>query len=260
MAEPLPKLNIPIYSEDELKPMCEAERHAARCGIETKYLKFATPEFTSEPDEQYRLHNYSKLHVRSSHTEMVVTCDEQFRNALTLLDSGMLWCKPPGLIVINSPYFVFDDPDPFKGADGFLAHLICSLSHRVQTKKVFKMSGVTSINVNFFGNTFLDRKDYQTIAQHLLIWGPVTDLASDHDCAKTIQFLFSYREHTRILLTSTKDVGALLERLRINALYVSAFFNFDADKDGILIPDPPKKKKKGTPRKATPKKVLKQLD
>ena len=122
------------------------------------------------------------------------------------------------------------------------------------------MSGVTSINVNFLGTTFLDRKDYQTIAQHLLIWGPVTDLASDHDCARTIQFLFSYRDHTRLLLTSTKDVGALLERLRINASYVSYFFNLDADKEGIVIPDPPNKKKKGAVRKETPKKELKQLD
>jgi hypothetical protein len=125
------------------------------------------------------------------------------------------------------------------------------------------MSGVTSINVNFFGTTFFDRKDYQTIAQHLLIWGPLTDLASDHDCAKTIQFLFAYRDHTRVLLTSTKDVGALLERLRINTSYVSFFFNLDADKEGIVIPDPPKKRggKKGAGKKqATPKKELKQLD
>jgi len=257
MPEMLPKINIPKYTENELQSLPEAARFAAQCGVEPRYLKFANPEFTDDPTEQYAIHPFSTLYIHNERAQKIVTYDEQYKNALKLIDSGMLWCKPSGLIIINSPYTFFDaqewfttkdldnDPSPFTGAMGFLSHLICSLSHRVHKRVLFKKSGVLSINVNFFSTTFFDRKDYFTGDQHLLVWGPVTELTGDYEFSKTMQFLFAYRNHTRVLLTSTQDMGALLSRLRINADYVSYFFNFDKDKNGIVPKEKEPKSKRG---------------
>jgi hypothetical protein len=52
-------------------------------------------------------------------------------------------------------------------------------------------------------------------------------------------------------------MGALLSRLRINANYVSYFFNFDKDRDGIIPKalKEPKGKGKGKGKKAQAKQL-----
>jgi hypothetical protein len=86
-----------------------------------------------------------------------------------------------------------------------------------------------SISVHFLGATLPERAEHAE-RRRLLVWGPVTDHYSSYDCGKVIQFLFNFRDQTRILLTSTKDMALLLERLHMHPGHVSRFFNFNDDK------------------------------
>jgi hypothetical protein len=224
---PLPSVK-PTYPIEYLNTLSPSERQAAFYGVEKRFIRFASTEYISDPQEQYNLHHFNTIHIDSFGTKTTISYDEQFKNALTLLDSGLLWSEPSGLIVINSPNYLFDGTakEPDRGPDAFLAHLICSLAHRVVNRKA------PSIDVNFLEIMQLDHaKGYQLKPNHLLIWGPITDHFGSYDCNKTVQFMFSFRNHTRILLTSTKDMGALLDKLHINVEHISYLFNLDVKKE-----------------------------
>ena len=222
MSNQLPSIQR-IYSDNEMAALQHAQQTAARFGVEPKFLQFASLASVSDPQEEYIMHNYSTIHIGNK----TVHYDEQLTNALTLLDSGHLWCDPPSIIVINAPEHLFGDTakEPFRGPIGFLSHLICSLAHRVSTRKA------PAVTVNFMDPAGVDHsKGYTIKPRHLLIWGPVTDHFHAFDYNKTIQFLYQFRTHTRILQTSTKDMGALLDNLRIDVDHVAYFFNFAAEK------------------------------
>jgi len=222
MSEQLPSVKR-LYSDNEMAELQHTQQTAARFGVEPKFLKFASLESVSDPQEEYTMHNYSTIHIGNK----TVFHDEQFTNALALLDSGHLWCAPPSIIVINAPEHLFGDTakEPFRGPIGFLSHLICSLAYRVSNLKA------PAVTVNFMDPAGVDHsKGYTIKPRHLLVWGPVTDHFHAFDYNKTIQFLYHFRTHTRVLQTSTKDMGALLANLRIDVEHVAYFFNFAAEK------------------------------
>jgi len=211
-----------------------AERQAANYGVEKVFLKFASPEFTADEQMQYKMHKYSTLTiVNKFNKRVIVHHDTQFTNALSLLDSGHLWCEPPGLIIINSPHYIFDkESGRDYGSNGFLAHLLCSLAFRV-SKCVTR-----DLEVNFLDFAQLDVTQYKLKKRHVLIWGPITEHFSSYDYNKAIQFLSSFRNHTRILMTSVTDLGAILDNLHVNIDAVTHVFNFAETPDEISPPAP----------------------
>jgi len=241
---PLPSNRIPL---DVNTFPAGAERQAASYGVEKMFLKFATPEFTSDEKTQYALHNYSTITIASKFKRVTIHHDEQFKNALSLLDSGHLWCEPPGLIIINSPYYLFDGVSGRDhGPEGFLSHLICSLAFRVAKCVTSNMA------VNFLDVTQLDVKQYTLKERHVLIWGPITEHFSSYDYNKAIQFLYSFRNYTRILVTSTTDLGAILDNMHVSIDAVTHVFNFAATKDELLPPPPVATGKKTKSKTAKP--------
>lgn len=239
MSEPLPNLKQP-YSDswlNTLPPAPSAQRLAASVyGVEPHFLFFASPEHVADPEENYRNHRYSTLYIGSD----VIHHSDQFKNSLTLVDSGILWSNPSGLIIINSPRFLFEDKAS-EGAEGFLSHLLCSLAHRVAiTRKA------PTVTVNFLETMQLDHAGgYRMNDRHLLVWGPISDHSPSYEINKTIQFLFTFRRHSKILITTTQDMRALLYNLRINPGRVDYYFNFDADPnyaENVELPEATKKK------------------
>jgi len=211
---PLPSVK-PVYDQEVLNTMGPSERQAAFYGVDRRFLRFASSEYISDVDEHYNLHQYSTINFSG----ITITYDEQFTNVKKLLNSGMLWSDPAGVIIINSPSYFFDGG---QGAEAFLSHLICSLAHRVVTRKA------PALDVNFLEVMQLDHtKTYQLKPRHLLVWGPVTDHFSSYDFNKTIQFLFSFRNYTRILLTSTQDMESLLSQLKMHVNHAAYYFNFN---------------------------------
>ena len=159
----------PTYSDDMkvgLSPtQCQA---GSNYGVERRFLHFASQEYLSDPDEQYRLHHYNTLIVKNQYGQIKVTHDEQFKNALDLINNGMLWCQPPGIIVINSPHYFFDSSPTEKdrSAEAFLAHLLCSLAHRTMTIKPARHT-----HVHFLEIMQLDHsRGYRQNERQLLIW------------------------------------------------------------------------------------------
>ena len=245
----LPNVGKITYSEDFLSKLSPAERQAAYYGVEKRFLYFARKETIEAPNEGYDVHCYRTLRAANTFNKLTLPGSEQCQKAIELLGSGLLWSEPAGIIVLNSPDFIFTgkEHDAALGIDGFLAHLVCSLAHRVVVTR--KASGV---DVNYLETTSLDHnRDYHIKQRHLLIWGPVTDHFSAFDCNKTVQFLFTFRNHTRILLTSTPDVGELLAKLKVNIDRVSYFFNFEATKEEGESPDTKKAAKSRKPKKET---------
>lgn len=241
---PLPSVK-PNYDKDtstadwkEASTWSQAEATAIRYGVDKKFIHFASTAYTSEPEEHYGIHKFKNAHVSSPGFDPIdITTDEQYKNALKLLDDGTLWSKPPGVIVINSPYYLFNSTaaEPARGPDGFLAHLLCSLAHRTSSRKA------PSVDVNFMELMQLDfSKEYKFNPRHLLVWGPCTNHFNSFDCNKTIQFLFSFRHYTRILLTSTSDLGELLARFHMSSVHASYIFNLDS---GIKFDETPKEPK-----------------
>jgi len=227
----LPQLNKCTYSPEMLAALNLAQQEAADAyGVARKFLHFATPEFMADPQEQYGLHNYCTITAAGIYTKLVVSYDEQIQNALQLRTSGHLWSEPASIIVVNSPNYLFDGSakEPDKGAEGFIAHLLCSLAYRAMILK----SVPFNIAVNYLGTAQLDySKEYRLNPRHLLIWGPVSDHFNSYDYNKTIQFLHTFHNYTRILITSTKDIGELLGKLSVNVTHISHFFNFDSNRE-----------------------------
>jgi len=237
------------YSDETLSVLTPTERQAAAVyGVGKQFLKFATVDFTSDKHEQYDVHKFHRLSLVQDGNRVKKTTDEQFQDALELLDSGLLWCDPTGIIVVNAPYFIFNgnEKDPYPGPVGFINHLLCSLAHRV----IIGKTPTRNIEVNFLETMQLDfTRGYHLKPEHLLIYGPVTDHSSEYEYTKAIQFLFSFRNYTRILLTSTPDLGEMLTQLKINITHVSYFFNFDTslEKTTDAIKNKTKKPKKEKP-------------
>lgn len=253
MTIPLPSVK-PEYTQEFIESLSPTERFAAAYGVEKKFLRYATPDYTSDPQEQYSIHGYSTISVAGIYNRVTVRHDEQFNNALKLLDSGQLWSNPAGIIIVNSPYHLFgtgiDRDKVDRSPEGFVSHLICSLASRI-AKRISP-----EVYVNFLEVMQLDHsKQYQTKPRHLLVWGPITDHFSSYDYNKTIQFLFAFRNHTRILVTSTQDLGTLLTKLRMDTDAVTYFFNFDVNKEEVAESkvDPTQPKKKAVRKAKAPK-------
>lgn len=257
---PLPNIK-PIYPPEVLSKFSPPERMAAHYGVDQRFLRFASPPYTTDPEEMYSLHQYSTLRVTDVYGDVkTITHAEQYDAAKKLLDSGMLWCAPAGVIIINSPYYFFNssDKDPDGGAEAFLAHLLCSLAHRVANRKV------RDIEVNYLETMSLDHgRGFHMKPKHLLLWGVCTEHFNSYECQKTIHFLHTFRHHTRILLTSVSDMGELLERLHLHVDHVTCLFNLDrrqemlneeAKKSKLTKKSKPKAKKETT-KKATTKKA-----
>jgi len=245
---PLPSIK-PEYPREILDGFPPAERLAAYYGVERKFLRFASPPYSTDQQEQYALHQYASMAVTDSYGDAAtVTHDDQYRKAVEILDSGVLWCDPPGLVIINSPYYFFNssDSDPDGGAEAFLAHLLCSLALRVHQRKAS-----SDINVNFLEMLQIDPRQYIIKPKHLLLWGVCTEHLSAYDCSKTIQFLHSFRNHTRILLTSVSDMGELLDLLHIHLSHVTALFNLDRRQE--MMKDEARKAKLTKKSKPKPK-------
>lgn len=232
MSQRLPNVGGAYYSEEVLNSFVGAKRLAASYGVEEKFLALATPEYLNDPTEQYGLHTYSTLDVQCAHTRITIPHNVQETNALQLLDSGMLWSLPAGLIVVNSPYVLDgDSQDPYACADGFIAHLVCSLAHRIATRK----GTAKRIEVRYLETMSLElSRGYDLSQKHTLIFGPVTDYFLHSDLNNAVQFLHAFRHHTRILQTATRDLGALLERIHVNPKHVNYFFNFDVRADAQI--------------------------
>lgn len=243
----LPNVGKIAYSEDFLSKLSPAERQAASYGAEKRFLYFARKETIEAPNEGYDVHCYRTLRAVNTVNKLTIPGNEQCQKAVEFLDSGILWSDPAGIIVLNSPDYIFTgkEHDAALGVEGFLSHLFCSLAYRAVVTR--KASG---IEVNYLETTQLDHnREYNMKQRHLLIWGPVTDHFNSFDYNKTIQFLFKFRNHTRILLTSTPDVGELLAKLKVNVDRVSYFFNFDATKEEGESPDTKKAAKGKKPKK-----------
>ena len=246
----LPNMKPQVYSkneESEFEQKGRALACAARYGVERKFLKFATPEYLECKNERYDLHNFAPLLVGDE----VISPEEQLINALYLLDSGHLWCDPPTIIIINSPRYVFDDDDADKGVDCFLSHILCSLANRainpIHTDgRLIKRSPT----VNFLGSAIDIKENYKVNERHLFVWGTVVvDHYGDFDYLKTIRFLSAFKSHTKILLTCAKDMGKMLELLKINPKKVAFFFNLDDEKDSLRPPYHSKARRPATPKR-----------
>lgn len=225
---PLPSVR-PVYEQKMLDTLSPAERQAAFYGVEKRFLRYASKEYIEDPQEQYNLHHFNTIRIEGYYETITIPHDVQFNHALELLNSGHLWCDPPALIVINAPNYLFDGTakEMDRGPDAFLAHLVCSLAYRTMNRKA-----PSDVAVNFLECMQLNHVDgYILKPRHLLVWGPVTDHFNSYDYNKTVQFLFSFRNYTRILLTSTKNLGELLGKLHINLAHVTYYFNFDVKKE-----------------------------
>jgi len=253
MTIPLPSIKS-IYSQEMLDKLAGAEYQAAAVyGVERHFLKFATPAYTTDIEEQYALHNYCTLTINAKK----IHHSEQFKNALALVNSGHLWSNPAGIIIVNSPRFLFAAAPEGKfdtsdcDAEAFIAHLLCSLAYRVVvTRKA------PSVTVNFLETMQLAHENqYMINPRHLLVYGPVSDHCSPYDYQKMIQFMYSFRNHTRILITATPDLGKLLANIKLHPDRVTYYFNFDADCN-YIPPSPPsvEEEKKKTKTGGRPKK------
>jgi hypothetical protein len=215
----------PSYPQEILNVLPPAERMAANYGVDRRFLRFASPPYVTSDDEQYALHQYTTMRIVDAYGDVTeIGHDVQYEAAKSMLDSGVLWGAPAGVIVINSPYYFFNssDKDPDGGAEAFLAHLLCSLAHRVANRTV------SGINVNYLETMSLDHsREYALKPKHLLIWGVCTEHFNSYDCQKTIQFLHTFRHYTRILLTSVTDMGELLTKLHLHVSNVTHLFNLD---------------------------------
>lgn len=251
---PLPSIK-PVYPQEILSVFPPAERMAAHYGVDRRFLRFASPPYSTDSEEQYSLHQYSTLRITDSYGDAVtVTHDEQYESAKNLINSGVLWCEPAGLIIINSPHYFFKstDKDPDGGAEAFLAHLLCSLAHRVAARKV------SGIEVNFLETMALDHvRGYAFKPKHLLIWGVCTEHFNSYECQKTIQFLHTFRHYTRILLTSVTDMGELLDRLHLHINHATCLFNLDPREEMLKETRQAKLTKKAKPKVVVKKAAVK---
>lgn len=213
----IPLLSIkPYYSQEELNSLWPAARLSAHFGVQKKFLYFASPDYTEVDREMYGVHKFSSFNLEGKR----IAPEEQEDNALVLLDSGKLWSS--SVIVINSPHTLFNGKENALGIEAFLSHILCSLAYRVQKRKA------PSVEVNFLETVQLDHtKGYQMKENHLLIWGPCTENFSSYDCNKTVQFLFSFRSYAKILLVSTVDLEAFLEKFQLSLDAVSFIFNLE---------------------------------
>lgn len=228
---PLPS-NKARYRDEMLNNLTPTERQAAAVyGVGKQFLKFASEEFISDKYEQYEIHKFHSVLVVQDDIKIQRSSLEQLNDVMELLDSGILWCDPAGLIIINSPCFLFEgDKDPYSGPIGFFNHLLCSLAYRVVQGK----TPARNIEVNLLETMQIDlSKDYHLKPEHLLLYGPITEHSSAYDYTKAIQFLFTFRNYTRILLTSTYDLGELLSLLKVHINNVSYFFNFGLPREVI---------------------------
>ncbi len=215
---PFPSIK-PVYSEEYLDTLSLAERQAAFFGVPKYRLHYASESFAKDPTENYNIHNFSTLYVN----QLCISYDKQFNDALEILNNGCLWCFPPSLIIINAPTYFFEDSID-AGAGAFIDHILCSLAVRISQRRVPKTS---DFSVNFLETMVLDyNKNFQMKPRHLLFWGPLTEYTTAYEYQRTIQFLFTQRNHTRVILTVTPNLGDLLKRLSIGTKHVNYFFNF----------------------------------
>lgn len=233
MKNPIPSIKHP-YTDEDMAKLQPAQQTAARYGVDPLYLKFASSASASDIQEEYALHNFSTLHIGSK----VVTHDDQFNDALQMLDNGCLWGNPASVIIVNAPKHLFPSKvkygekkekkdDPYLGPVCFISHLACSLAYRVSTKRiphsVFSYLDMTGGGIDL-------AKGYDRHPRNLFVWGPITDHSNSFDYSKTIQFLYAFRSQTRILLTSTPDLESMLDKLHMHVDHVSYFFNFASEK------------------------------
>lgn len=217
---PLPSVK-PQYAQEDLDKLTPVCRLAAYYGVQSKFLYFADPEYLDDKEEMYSIHKFASFNVVCEGGDRIkLDPEDQFKNALDLINNGDLWSA--STIIINAPNYVFNGVGDSKGAEGFLSHLLCSLASRVVKRKA------PSVEVNFLEIMQIDHtKGYHIKPKHILIWGPCTEHFNAYDCNRTIQFLFSFRNHTKILLTSTTDLGAFLEKFHLSLDAVSYVFNLD---------------------------------
>jgi len=239
----------PHLSQNALDSLSPVERLSAFYGVNRQFLHFASEAYLNDPEEQYGVHDFSTLRISGESGYSEVTYENQHKHARELLDSGHLWNEPSGLIILNAPNFLFyeaaDKLDT--GALAFLNHLLCSLSYRVVNRKC------PPVDVHFLETMQLDMsRDYQFKERHLLIWGPVTDYFSNAEFSKAIQFLYTFRHFTRILVMSTKDVGEMLDKLRIRRNYISYIFQFDFANDRVVQQESSTKQRKKKTRRSSP--------
>jgi len=240
---PLPSIK-PFYTPDEVQSLATnpAAKLALYYGVDKKFLKFTDPSYVEDINEQYEMHNFSTFSVVCVGGEKEeVTAKVQAQKAVELINDGGLWA--PSLILINSPSYFFHGADSsIEGPDGLLAHFICSLCHRIVTRKA------PPVEINFLETMQLDHaRGYQFKPKHLCIWGPLTENSSQYDFNKTTQFLFSFRHYARILLLSVRDIGAFLEKFNTSLSAVDFVFNLATDlpkKGEIKYAKPAKKRAK----------------
>jgi hypothetical protein len=220
MAIDLPSVVIP-YPDSKLDAMKIPEmRWSARHGVEEKFLYFASPEYNN-PEIDYRVHEYSNLHVG----EMCIHHSDQPAQAVSMVNDGYLWSDPAGIIIINSPRYMFSSKHD-RGAESFIAHLICSLGRKVITGDRI----ARGTDVNFLETMQLDHTmRFNFKDRHLLVWGPISENCTAHEYSKTTQFLFAFRRFTRIILTTTQDMHQLLRSIKLDPKRVTFYFNFDED-------------------------------
>ena len=217
---PLPSVK-PQYQQEELDKLSPVCRLAAYYGVQPKFLYFAEPEYLNDKEEMYSIHKFASFNVVCAGGDRIkLYSEDQFKNALDLINNGDLWSS--STIIINAPNYVFNGAKDTSGLESFLSHLLCSLAYRVQQRKA------PSVEVNFLEIMQIDHtKGYHIKPRHVLIWGPCTEHFNAYDCNRTIQFLFSFRNHTKILLTSTPDLGAFLEKFHLSMDAVSYVFNLE---------------------------------
>lgn len=199
---------------DSLKP---AARYAATAGCPRKYLYLAEAEY-QEPDS-YRIHALKDIQVRHVNgTPHTYTSTEQLANCSKAAES--LFTDNGSLIVINGY------PD-LTEAYLFFWHLLCHFS-LIKFSNALKNKDV---GISVVGNARLDREMYLTRRIETLVFGPVIDEINSYQVTEYVDILQRYDDLNKIMLISTTDITALLERLRVVPSRVLYFFNLSAKVD-----------------------------
>lgn len=222
MTDPIPSLKPVNHPQEFIDKLSSAKRMAAMWGVPAKYLHYADDSYTkNEAGESYEIYRYDNAQANViGYGSFPYLYDKQFADAVAMLDSGVLWSSPPGLIIINTPYFLFDT----ECMTDFLSHVLCSLAFRITSRKA------PNLAINFLETLDLDlRHHYFNHNPHLLIYGPIHDHFSYKEYSKVIKFLWQFRRYTRIILTCTADLGNLMHNLKVSPNYVTHLFNLNSN-------------------------------
>lgn len=218
------------FSERERDGMPPVKRYAAMVGCPEKYLYLTQQDYHTP--ESYGIHRYQEMQVKNlDDSTRIIEVAGQLDAAKSLVP--FLFGAETGTLTVINGY------PSLQETYLLLWHLVCHFS-AVKFSNPIKYR---EFAFSFIGNFKLEGGEYHTSKYHTLAFGPALDEMNSYHVSTYVDTMMRFDDVNKILITSTPNLTALLEKIRVVPKHVRAFINLSER----IVATPEAKPRRGKP-------------